>query len=294
MEIRHIRYFKAVADELHFGKAAKKLFISQPPLTRQIKELEEELGVLLLTRNNKRVALTDAGNYFLRECDQLLQQLERAKQQVVQVHLAETGNFRLGYISSTPKSALAEVLQKVKSEFPYLQVQLYEMPSHAQRSALETGKLDLGIVRAPIFSEHLKIEKLFDDSFVLALPKDYAYIEDLKYLANEMFISYNNNYAPNYHLSFLETCSRIGFTPEIAHECNTTQSILDLVHYRTGIAIVPKSVQHEYRHLAIKFVDLAYLGTTTQIIMAWDHKNQNVALSEFRKWIKIMLKNEVV
>ncbi|TJZ63510.1 LysR family transcriptional regulator [Sphingobacterium olei] len=286
MEIRHIRYFKAVADELHFGKAAKKLFISQPPLTRQIKELEEELGVLLLRRNNKRVALTDAGAYFLRECDRLLEQLERTKQQVIQVHHAETGNFRLGYISSTPKSVLAEVLQKIKKSFPYLQVQLYEMPSHMQRLALETGKLDLGILRAPIFSERLKVEKLFDDTFILALPQDYPLINEFSQLGHETFISYNNDYAPNYHLSFLETCNRLGFTPNIAHECNTIQSILDLVHYRTGIAIVPKSVQAGYSHLAIKFVDLASLGTNTQIIMAWDHQNQNVALDDFRKWIK--------
>ena len=118
MELRQIRYFKTVAELLHFSKAARQLHISQPPLTRQIKELERELGVLLFYRNNKRVMLTAAGAYFLKTCDELIMQLERSKQLVKQIHDSVGGEFRIGYISSTPQTFLAEILRGLKATFP--------------------------------------------------------------------------------------------------------------------------------------------------------------------------------
>src|SRR5690606_31899517 len=126
MEIRHLIYFKTVAELLHFSKAAQQLHISQPPLTRQIKELEKELGAVLFFRNNKRVELTDAGRFFLRECDSLIHQLERSKQLVKQIHESVSGDFRIGYISATPLTSLAEILQQLKNQYPLLKTRLYE------------------------------------------------------------------------------------------------------------------------------------------------------------------------
>ncbi len=283
MEIRHLRYFKVLAEELHFGRAAKRLFISQPPLSRQIKELEEELSVKLLTRNNKRVALTEAGKHYLRECEQLLNGLEKAKQQCQQIHLAESGIFNLGYISSISKQKLSELLKQIKELYPLLQVHLFETSSQKQLTALEQGKLDIGIVRAPITRPMFTQKSLYEDGFVLALSnsRGQKINDDLKdlNLRTSSFISYNSEYAPVYHQKFLEICSRLNFTPIVMHECNTMQSILELVAYDVGIAIVPKTAQQCGIASDIHFLDIATSSDIkTQIIMTYLSDNPNKLL----------------
>lgn len=286
MELRHLHYFKAVAEELHFGRAAEKLHISQPPLTRQIKDLEKELGVILFYRNNKRVEITNAGRYFLKECDQLMQQLEKAKLMTKQLHHAISGDFRLGYISSTPKNMLAHILKKIKKEFPYLHVYLYETSSQKQKKALESGKLDLGILRAPIFTTNLQILSLFKDSFCLAIPKGWKKDINAITLMQEDFISYNSNYADDYHNQIIACANRIGFHPQIAHECNTMHSILELVANGLGIAFVPTSVSQQQTELALDFHPLKEQDIQTEVILAYDHQSQHPVLQQFIDAIK--------
>ncbi|WP_448634130.1 LysR family transcriptional regulator [Pedobacter panaciterrae] len=155
---------------MHFTKAATKLFISQPPLSRQIKELEEKLEVQLFTRDNKRVALTDAGKYFKTEVDAIFARLEESKNIVRQIHLSLSGELKIGYISSVYQSYLAEILKAMREEFPYIKTGLFELPTITQIEALEQGKLDVGILRAPILSEKLIIKTLFFDPFVVVIP----------------------------------------------------------------------------------------------------------------------------
>src|ERR1700748_1319249 len=141
MELRHLIYFKTVAEQLHFRKAASTLFISQPPLSRQIKELENELGVLLFTRKDKRVTLTDAGKYFKAEVDTLFARLEESKNIVKQIHNNASGEFKIGYISSVYQTHLADVLIAMRDVFPYIRTNLFEMPTLSQIKALEEGTL---------------------------------------------------------------------------------------------------------------------------------------------------------
>lgn len=270
MEIRHLRYFRMLAQELHFGRAAKRLFISQPPLSRQIRELEEELEVQLFIRNNKRVILTDAGKYYLAECEQLLNNLEKAKQQSRQIHLSESSVFNIGYISSISKKKLSELLKRIKKNYPLLQIHLFETSSHKQLDALEQGKLDIGIVRAPIMRPLLTQVNLYEDGFVLAVCKDTVLVDNIKDidLSSASFISYNSEYAPVYHQKFLEICARLHFTPTIIHECNTIPSILDLVAYGVGIAIVPKTAIQDRTTSDIHFLEIGIASDiTTRIIM---------------------------
>ena len=149
MELRHLLYFKTVAEELHFRNAASKLFISQPPLSRQIKELEEELGAQLFERNNKRVNLTPAGEYLKKEAEKIFAQLEENKQIVKQIHQGINGKLRIGYISSTYHHQLVNVLKEIPALYPFVKTKLYEVPTTKQIKALEEGKLDIGILRAP-------------------------------------------------------------------------------------------------------------------------------------------------
>ena len=284
MGLRHLIYFKTVAELLHFSKAAEQLHISQPPLTRQMKELENELGVLLFFRNNKRVTLTDAGRFFLGECDSLIRHLERSKQLVKQIHESVSGDFRIGYISSTPLRSLATLLQQLKNQFPLLKTRLYELPTTKQISALEEGKLDVGILRAPVTSALLEITPLWEDPFALVSTAASTYSPNVTDLSDTPFISYNRDYAPFYHQQFIACCSRIGFTPQVIHECNNIHSILRLVESGLGVAIVPSSIKKQYTNLNLRFTELDDIQLRTQIVMAHHRQTEHPALVSFKKF----------
>jgi len=284
MEIRHLIYFKTLADELHFGKAAEKLYISQPPLSRQIKDLENELGAILFLRNNKQVQLTDAGAYFLTQVNELIQNLEHTKNITQQIHQNVSGTFKLGYISSTSKSLLANVLKKIEQKFPYLHVHLFETSSQRQKLALENGKLDLGILRLPIYSHQLKTISLTKEPLCIVAQKGFDFTKEN--ISNAHYICFNQDYAPEYHRTVIETCNKLGFEPRIAHQCNSMHSILELVSGGLGLAIVPLSVAQTMPYLRIDYWEISKKIVRTETILAFHKKNKNVALPIFLQYIQ--------
>lgn len=287
MELRHLSYFKTVAEELHFTKAATKLFISQPPLSRQIKELEEELGVKLFIRNNKRVALTNAGKYFKSEVDTLFARLEESKEVVRKIHQGVSGEFKIGYISSVYQSQLAEILKLMHQEFPYLKTSLFEVPTLAQIKALEHGDLDVGILRAPVLSEKLKVESLFFDPFVVVTPLSTHKIgnehELADFLRKSPFIFFNKAFAPQYNQKLVEICHRLGFSPDITHEANNVHSILQLVEAGLGVSILPLSLKKQYGQLNVSFIEISDIPINTEVVLAYKESNKNEALNWFIK-----------
>jgi DNA-binding transcriptional LysR family regulator len=285
MELRHLLYFKTVAGELHFRNAALKLFISQPPLSRQIKELEDELGVLLFTRKNKRVALTDAGKYFKLEVDAIFARLEQSKSIVQQIHKSESGELKIGYISSVYQQHLADVLIAMRGVFPHIKTNLLEMPTVAQIKALEQGTLDVGILRAPVHSHHLKVQTLFFDPFMVVIPLVEAKFEQQEelaaYIKNSPFIFFNKDFAPHYHAKLVEICNRMGFEPEIVHEANNVHSILQLVEAGLGVSILPHSLKQQYGYLKVSFIGLGEIPVNTEVVLAYKQTNRNAALNWF-------------
>ncbi|MGB3106618.1 MAG: LysR family transcriptional regulator [Sphingobacterium siyangense] len=279
MEIRHLIYFKTVAEELHFGRAAERLFMSQPPLSRQIKDLEDELGVILFFRTNKRVELTEAGKYFLEEVVEILQNIEHSKTITKQIHNNISGEFKLGYISSTPKKMLATVLKQIQLKFPYLRVSLFETSTQKQKLALENGKLDLGIMRAPIYSSELLTTPLFEDPMVIVGHSQVKF--NAINFFNESFISFNQKYASEYHRLVINTCNRMGFEPKIVHQSNSMSSILELVSQGLGMAVVPASTIKQYPHLNLKIMKLEDMDSKTEVILVSNIKSKNSALDEF-------------
>ncbi|WP_336834895.1 LysR family transcriptional regulator [Sphingobacterium siyangense] len=279
MEIRHLIYFKTVAEELHFGRAAERLFMSQPPLSRQIKDLEDELGVILFFRTNKRVELTEAGKYFLEEVVEILQNIEHSKTITKQIHNNISGEFKLGYISSTPKKMLATVLKQIQLKFPYLRVSLFETSTQKQKLALENGKLDLGIMRAPIYSSELLTTSLFEDPMVI-VGQSQVEFNAINFF-NESFISFNQKYASEYHRLVINTCNRMGFEPKIVHQSNSMSSILELVSQGLGLAVVPSSTIKQYPHLNLKIMKLEDMDSKTEVILVSNIKSKNSALGEF-------------
>lgn len=284
MELRHLLYFRTVAEELHFSKAAQKLFISQPPLSRQIRELEDELGVQLFIRSNKRVALTDAGKYFKAEVDAIFARLEEGKNMAKQIHRAESGELKIGYISSVYQSHLAEVLKAMRIAFPHIKTSLYEVPTLTQVRALEEGSLDVGILRSPVHSEKLQVQSLFFDPFMVVIPsgnKFKSQQELAAFLKRSPFIFFNKGFAAHYNEKLIEICERMGFKPDIVHEANNVHSILQLIEAGLGVSILPSSLKKQYGHLNLAFIKLDNIPVKTEVVLAYKAANRNVALNWF-------------
>lgn len=271
MELRHLRYFLAVAKELSFTKASEKLFISQPPLSRQIKELENEIGARLFERNNKSVRLTEAGKYFEMEVMQMLQALEAIALKTRKISENVSGEYRIAYISSTFSITISKLVQYLTSIYPYLKIKLYEVSTVKQILALEQGKLDLGILRGPTLSTKIETKLWFKDYYSLVFNKNFIElnsIHDIKKLKDEVFVFFNKDYAPTYYNSLIEICAIYDFTPNIVHESNNINSIIQLVRNGLGLSIVPSSISKSNNFPELVFLDLKNIGLCTNVMLA--------------------------
>ncbi|RZJ50063.1 MAG: LysR family transcriptional regulator [Chryseobacterium sp.] len=268
MELRHLKYFLAVAEELNFTKASEKLFISQPPLSRQIIELEEELQAKLFIRNNKKVELTEAGKYFEKEVKIIFQNLDQISTKTKKIAENVSGEFRIAYISSIYSSVISELIQYLKEQFPYVNFKLFEVSTTKQIEALEKGKIDLGIIRSPIKSPKIKSQLWFRDGFSVVFNKNFIKINsenDVPNLENETFVFFNKDYAPHYHEVLLELCAFYGFTPKVVHESNNINSIVQLVKNGLGISIVPSNIAKNNQDPEIGFIELKKVNLFTDV-----------------------------
>jgi len=268
MELRHLKYFLAVAEELNFTKASEKLFISQPPLSRQIMELEEELQARLFNRNNKKVELTEAGKYFEKEVKDLFQNLERISVKTKKIADNVSGEFRIAYISSIYSSVISDLIKHLKQQFPYVNFKLFEVSTTKQILALEQGKIDLGIIRSPIKSPKIKAQLWFKDGFSVVYNKNLIQIkseEEIPKLKDETFVFFNKDYAPHYHDILLELCAFYGFEPQVVHESNNINSIVQLVKNGLGISIVPSNIAKNNQDAEIGFIELKKVNLFTDV-----------------------------
>lgn len=271
MEIRHLKYFLTLAKELSFTKASEKLFIAQPPLSRQIKELEQELGTLLFNRNNKKVVLTEAGKFYQKEITQLLQNLDRINLKAQKMGQHISGEFRIAYISSTFSGDITELVKFLSTKYPFVNFRLYEVPTVEQVIGLEQGKIDLGIIRAPLYSPQIETSLWFRDSYSLVFNRANVNIKSEKEIAklkDETFVFFNKEYAPFYYDSLIEICAKYGFAPKIVHESNNISSIIQLVKNGLGISIVPTNIVKSYNYPELGFLELKKPNLYTDILLA--------------------------
>jgi DNA-binding transcriptional LysR family regulator len=249
------------------------------------------LGVILFNRNNKRVVLTDAGKYLKAEVDIIFARLEETKSIVKQIHLSESGELKIGYISSVYQTHLAVVLKSMREVFPHVKTSLHEVPTLTQVKALEEGKLDVGILRAPVKAQDLKIQTLFFDPFIVVIPKLDQQMENrealVSFLKQSSFIFFNKDFAPSYNDKLLEICNRMGFKPEIMHEANNVHSILQLIEAGLGVSILPSSLQKQYAHLNVSFIELEDIPVHTEVVLAYKASNRSAALKWFIEHYKV-------
>ncbi|MDB6085101.1 MAG: LysR family transcriptional regulator [Gammaproteobacteria bacterium] len=246
MEIRRLRYFVAVAEELSFTRAAQRLHIAQPPLSIQIRALEQEVGARLFDRDQRHVSLTQAGKHLLERARGILASLESAKAEVAAVALGELGSLRLGYASSAMfTSSLTSAIKLFQIGYPHVLLTLHELPSLDQLNHLHSRRLDAGILRRSDASvpSGILIEEWYRAPLVAAMANDHPLTKrraiGIGDLRGQPLIMYPRDSGIGLYWQILRLCEKAGFRPHIVREVQELTSIIGLVDAGVGIAIVP-------------------------------------------------------
>jgi DNA-binding transcriptional LysR family regulator len=277
MELRHLRYFVAVAEELHFHLAAQRLHISQPPLSQQIRALERELGVTLLSRNRRRVALTAAGEGFLDDARSILAAVERASERARGIARGSLGTLAIGFVGSamfSPK--LPQILREFRARHPDVELVLRELPTTVQLAALAAGELDVGVIRGPVdvteLDGQLELMTIQRERLVAALPADHPLAARRRLrpqdLRGESFVILTRREAPGLYAGLAAAMGDAGGLPDDVLEVAEMQTIISLVAGGFGVSLVPASVGQVDRS-GVTFRPIAGPTPTIELEIAW-------------------------
>ena len=283
-ELRQLRHFVAVAERLHFGRAAAALHMSQPPLSRSIQDLERRLGATLLARTRRKVELTPEGAHFLAQARRVLSQLERAVLEVGSMAAGAGGRLRLGFVSLADYGVLPQLLKSYKASRPGVALALREMLSPEQAAALAAGELDFGLLLPPVAGEfeHLVVQR---ERFVAALPSRHRLARmhgrvSMRELADEAFVMTPREIAPGLHDIVAMLAARAGYSPRIAQEAFQMQTVVSLVSSGLGVAVVPASVANLGRR-GVVYREVGDAHPRLDLWLAWRHGSLGAAGREF-------------
>lgn len=285
MEFRHLRYFLVLAEELHFGRAAKRLSISQPPLSLNIQQLEASVGAKLFERDSRGVRLTAAGRAFRESATALLAQAEAARVLARDIEAGAVGRLRVGFVGSMLYRGLPQYLRDFQASFPGIQVALTELNSQEQIDALLHNELDAGFVHTGRLPDELSAVLVHREPFVCCLPQDHALAAQadvaLADLRAEPFVLFSRKASPDYYSRIFEMCAARGFYPQIRHEVRHWLSVVSLVSQGMGVAVVPAALARSgmagaaFRPLA----DAA--GVPSEVYCAWKAAPDHPARDHF-------------
>ena len=297
IELRHLRYFIAVAEELHFGHAAARLNISQPPLSQQIQLLEQQVGARLLARTNRSVALTPAGRQFLTDSRQILSQVDDAAARASRLHQGQSGELRVGFTSSAPFiKAVSDTLSTFRRRYPDVHLQTREINTREQIAPLHEGTLDLGLMRNTTLPETLAWEVILREPLLAMVPCDHPLAGQtavsLSELAREPFVFFDPHVGTGLYDDILGLLRRYDLVPRIAQEVGEAMTIIGLVAAGLGVSILPASfcrVQlSEMRWLPITEAD-----AVSQMWLVWSrHHEQGAAALHFKQQLLESVKSE--
>ncbi len=283
-ELRHLRAFVAVAEELHFTRAAARLRIAQPPLSQQIRQLEEAVGALLLERTQRRVELTDAGRVFLDETRKILAAVENATAAARRAARGETGRLRIAFAATVMFHALPRIVRSFRERFPGVYLDLREMASGVQLAALRAGDLDIGFVREPLPDPDLEVEVVLreplmitvEDSHRLAKRKRAA-VADLK---DEPFVLFPSEIAPGLYLQVMRLCADAGFSPRVVETSRELYTTVSLVAAGVGVSILPASVER-LGWPNVRYLPIPARHGTTRVAAAWRRDRRGPVIEAF-------------
>lgn len=250
MELRHLRYFIAVAEELHFGRAAQVLGISQPPLSQQIQALEQEVGARLFERTNRRVELSEAGRLFLHEARLVLAQVDKAADVARRAQLGELGELKIGFTSSAPfNSSIPQAIFAFRQAFPAVHLNLQEMSSSQVAESLVDESIQVGLMRPLPLPDSLSMVELMREPLVAVLNADHPLVHSserglhLAQLAEEPFVFFPRSYGSGLYAQLLNLARDAGFSPHFAQEAGEAMTIIGLVAAGLGVSVLPASYQ---------------------------------------------------
>ncbi len=289
IELRHIRYFLALAEELHFRKASERLYISQPGLSRQIKQMEEQLDVSLFKRHNRKVELTIPGAYLKKELGGYISELDTILKHAKLLDQGIEGNLKLGYVGSAMLNLIPTLLLQFKKEYPKIIFDLKEMDNQRQVQNLLSKEIDIAFLRLENLPADIKSFPIIKECFCLVLPKKHkinaSNFKSLKQLKDESFILFDPSYSPSYYEKVMQIFIDHGFTPKISHNTINAISIYRLVENNLGFSIVPKSLQI-HKAMGVKYIELDKIKQRTVLSVAWNKENRNPILSSMLSLIK--------
>ena len=282
MELRQIRYFQCVARELSFTKAARILHIAQPPLSRQIKMLEEELGVAVFERLGRGIVLTDAGRYFLDQTEKMTQRLEETINATRRIGKNDRIWFGVGFVPSTLYGHMPALIRQLRQLNTQVEIGLVEMTTLQQFEALKSGRIDIGVGRILLKDDEIERLVLTDEPLVVALPITHRLADKVSVrladIMDEPLILYPARPRPSYADHVLNLFRQKGYAPQVIQEVNELQTAIGLVTATIGIAIVPESVRRLHRDDVV-YVNLDEAGFTSPIMLSW-RKNDHSAFLE--------------
>ncbi len=282
MELRHLRYFVAVAEELHFRRAAERLHVSQPPLSQQIRALERELGVELFSRNRRRVELTAPGRALLGRAREILAAVDDAVETTRRVARGEAGELAVGFVGSAMYGALPDVLREFRAMRPGVGLRLRELPTGAALDALAEGRIDVGVVRPAQVDAGIALDVVAREAVVVALPEAHRLAGRrrlaLRDLAGEDFVLLARREAPGLRAAI----DALGAEPHEVQEVAEVRTVLGLVAAGVGVSLVPEAVAGAER-AGVRFLPLAGRAPTVDLALAWREGDGSPALAAFRE-----------
>ncbi len=294
MEFRHLRYFLALAEELHFGRAAKRLAISQPPLSLNIQQLEASVGAQLFVRNSREVRLTAAGQAFVPKARALLDQSVEAAQHVRNVDQGLVGHLHIGFVGAMLYRGLPQMLREFQLMHPSLQVSLQELSSQDQLMALAQERLDVGFVHTTRVPPQLSRILVASQPFVCCLHRSHPLAGRasrqgriaLAELQGEPFAMVSRAVSPDYHDRIVTLCNGAGFHPDIRYELRHWLSVVSLVSQGLGVALVPAALEQSKLPDTV-FVPLDMDGVPYETYCLWKTARDHAALSAFLATVRI-------
>ena len=285
MELRHLRYFVAVAEALSFTKGAQRLHIAQPSLTRQIRDLEEEIGVRLLDRTRQKVRLTDEGRSFLADAKRVLNLAREIVESVQSLGRRETTALNIGYVANLFYDLLPVTLASFQHAYPTVSINLFDMTCGDQFRAIEDGRIDLGFVglREAVAERNLQFRPIASYPVVAALPKDNPVagkpVVRLKELEPMFFIGMSESSYPGYRGWLTGTCERAGFSPRVLQDVDIERTVIQSVAAGLGVALLPEQVK-KLPHERVVFRPLKP-AVRTESCIAWKTGNPSTALKAY-------------
>lgn len=292
-ELRHLRYFVAVAEELHFGRAAERLGIAQPPLSQQVQALERALGVTLLERSRRHVALTPAGDAFLSSARRLLDDARLAAETARRTARGETGAITVAFAASVMFLALPRIIRRFRDQFPSVHLELRELATGPQLAALRTGDLDVGFLRHPPTDPALFTETVMTEPLLIAVSRRDPLASRrrlaLSELAQRDFVLFPADLAPGLHAQVTALCANAGFIPHVRQVSRELYTTVSLVEAGMGVTIIPASVR-KMGWRGVKYFPIRDAAATSHIDAAWRADNTNPVVRAFLDLVRAAAK----